>query len=156
MTVSYAGRSWWVAVEDIGRLRDGVGIAVPPGVPVSFTEPVADPLGELIGRYARTRGPFTTADAAERFGLGLRVAGDVLGRMALDGKLVRGEFSPLLEATGAPAASESDQWCDAEVLRMLRRRSLAALRAQVEPVTTAAYGRFLPAWQQVGARTSRC
>src|SRR5581483_6987851 len=146
VTVSYAGREWWVAVEDIGRLRDGVGIAVPPGVPVSFTEPVADPLGELIGRYARTRGPFTTADAAERFGLGVRVAGDVLGRMALDGKLVRGEFTPLSapRASGSsPAASESDQWSDATVLRMLRRRSLAALRAQVEPVTTAAFGRFL-------------
>ncbi|HEY7051501.1 MAG TPA: ATP-dependent helicase [Mycobacterium sp.] len=146
VTVSYAGASWWVAVEDIGRLRDGVGIAVPPGVPVSFTEPVADPLGELIGRYARTRGPFTTAEAAARFGLGLRVATDALGRLAADGKLVRGEF--------VGTRTDSGQWCDAEVLRMLRRRSLAAMRAQIEPVSTAAYGRFLPAWQQVGARSS--
>jgi ATP-dependent Lhr-like helicase len=146
VTVSYAGRSWWTAVEDIGRLRDGVGIAVPPGVPVSFTEPVADPLSELLGRYARTRGPFTTAEAAARFGLGLRVASDVLGRLAVDGKLVHGEFTS--------AATDSDQWCDAEVLRMLRRRSLAALRAQVEPVTTSAYAKFLPAWQQVGAPSS--
>jgi ATP-dependent Lhr-like helicase len=145
VTVSYAGRTWWVAIEDIGRLRDGVGIAVPPGVPVSFAEPVADPLTELLGRYARTRGPFTTADAAARFGLGLRVAADVLGRFAVDGKLTRGEFTDL---------PEPDQWCDAEVLRMLRRRSLAALRAQVEPVTTAAYGRFLPSWQQVGEQTT--
>ena len=143
VTVSYAGRTWWVAVEDIGRLRDGVGIAVPPGVPVSFTEPVADPLAELIGRYARTRGPFTTADVASRFGLGVRVAADVLGRLAVDGKLVHGEFSS--------AVPDPDQWCDAEVLRILRRRSLAALRAQVEPVSTAAYGRFLPAWQQIGS-----
>ena len=146
VTVSYAGSTWWVAVEDIGRLRDGVGIAVPPGVPVSFTEPVAHPLAELIGRYARTRGPFTTSDAAARFGLGLRVAADMLGRLAADGKLVRGGFTS--------AVADSDQWCDAEVLRMLRRRSLAALRAQVEPVSTAAYGRFLPAWQQVGASGS--
>jgi ATP-dependent helicase Lhr and Lhr-like helicase len=145
VTVSYAGRTWWVAIEDIGRLRDGVGIAVPPGVPVSFTEPVADPLTELLGRYARTRGPFTTADAASRFGLGLRVAADVLGRLAIDGRLTRGEFTEL---------PEPDQWCDAEVLRMLRRRSLAALRAQVEPVSTAAYGRFLPTWQQVGVQGS--
>ncbi|MFZ0834060.1 MAG: ATP-dependent helicase, partial [Mycobacterium sp.] len=143
VAVSYAGRTWWTAVEDIGRLRDGVGIAVPPGVAVSFTEPVADPLAELLGRYARTRGPFTTAGAAARFGLGLRVTADVLGRLALDGKLVRGEFTA--------TAEESGQWCDTEVLRMLRRRSLAALRAQVEPVSTAAYGRFLPGWQQVGA-----
>ena len=142
LPVSFAGRSWWVAIEDIGRLRDGVGVAVPVGVPASFTEAVADPLGELLGRYARTHAPFTTADVAARFGLGLRVAADVLGRLAADGRLVRGEFST--EATG-------DQWCDADVLRILRRRSLAALRAQVEPVSTSAYARFLPAWHGVGA-----
>ncbi|MGA7133655.1 MAG: DEAD/DEAH box helicase, partial [Mycobacterium sp.] len=70
LPVSFAGRSWWVAIEDIGRLRDGVGVAVPVGVPVSFTEAVADPLGELLGRFARTHAPFTTADVAARFGLG--------------------------------------------------------------------------------------
>ncbi len=140
LTVTYAGQTWWVAIEDIGRLRDGVGVAVPVGVPASFIEAVPDPLGELLGRFARTRGPFTTRAAAERFGLGLRVAVDVLGRMALDGKLIRGEFT-----------DESEQWCDNEVLRTLRRRSLAALRAQVEPVSTAAYARFLPSWQQIGS-----
>ena len=142
LQVSYAGSTWWVAVEDIGRLRDAVGVAVPVGVPADFTEAVADPLGELIGRFARTRGPFSTAGAAARFGLGLRVAADVLSRMALDAHLVRGEFIDSFDGT--------EQWCDAEVLRILRRRSLAALRAQVEPVSTGAYGRFLPAWQQVG------
>ncbi|MFV8317457.1 ATP-dependent helicase [Mycobacterium sp. 23] len=145
LTVSFAGRSWWVAVEDIGRLRDGVGAAVPVGLPAAFTESVADPLGELLGRYARTHTPFTTAEAAGRFGLGLRVTADVLGRLAADGRLVRGEF--VAAPTGGPG---SEQWCDADVLRILRRRSLAALRAQVEPVSTAAYGRFLPAWHQVG------
>jgi ATP-dependent helicase Lhr and Lhr-like helicase len=142
LPVSFAGGSWWVAIEDIGRLRDGVGVAVPVGVPASFTEAVADPLGELVSRYARTHAPFTTTDVATRFGLGLRVAADVLGRQAADGKLVRGEFST--DALG-------DEWCDADVLRILRRRSLAALRAQVEPVSTSAYARFLPAWQGVGA-----
>ena len=142
LIVSFAGQSWWVAIEDVGRLRDGVGVAVPVGVPASFTEAVSDPLGELLGRYARTHAPFTTADVAGRFGLGLRVAADVLGRLAADGRLVRGEFSA--EATG-------DQWCDADVLRILRRRSLAALRAQVEPVSTSAYARFLPGWHQVGS-----
>jgi ATP-dependent Lhr-like helicase len=142
LTVSFAGHSWWVAIEDMGRLRDGVGVAVPVGVPASFTEAVSDPLGELLSRYARTHAPFTTADVAVRFGLGLRVAADVLGRLAADGRLVRGEFSA--EAVG-------DQWCDADVLRILRRRSLAALRAQVEPVSTRAYARFLPAWHQVGS-----
>ena len=142
LAVSFAGQSWWVAIEDIGRLRDGVGVAVPVGVPTSFTEAVSDPLGELLGRYARTHAPFTTSDVAARFGLGLRVAADVLGRLAADGRLVRGEFSA--EAAG-------DQWCDADVLRILRRRSLAALRAQVEPVSTSAYARFLPGWHQVGS-----
>ncbi|WP_428343256.1 ATP-dependent helicase [Mycobacterium sp.] len=142
LPVSFAGGSWWVAIEDIGRLRDGVGVAVPVGVPASFTGAVVDPLGELVSRYARTHAPFTTTDVATRFGLGLRVAADVLGRLAADGKLVRGEFST--DALG-------DEWCDADVLRILRRRSLAALRAQVEPVSTSAYARFLPAWQGVGA-----
>ena len=146
LTVGYAGSTWWVAVEDIGRLRDAVGVAVPVGVPAGFTAEVPDPLGELLGRYARTRGPFSTAEAATRFGLGLRVAADTLGRMAADSRLVRGEF------TDAPDGS-GDQWCDSEVLRILRRRSLAALRAQVEPVSTGAYARFLPAWQQVGTAT---
>ena len=121
LPVSYAGQSWWVGIEDIGRLRDAVGVAVPVGVPAGFTEAVPDPLGELLGRYARTRGPFTTGQAAARFGLGLRVAGDVLGRLAVDGRLVRGEFVELPEG--------GEQWCDAEVLRILRRRSLAAARA---------------------------
>ncbi|KZS58782.1 ATP-dependent helicase [Mycobacterium ostraviense] len=146
LTVSFAGRNWWVAVEDIGRLRDGGGAAVPVGLPATFTEEVADPLGELLGRYARTHTPFTTAEAAGRFGLGLRVTADVLGRLAGDGRLVRGDF-----VATASSGAGSEQWCDVEVLRILRRRSLAALRAQVEPVSTAAYGRFLPEWHQVGA-----
>ncbi len=143
LTVSFAGQLWWLAIEDIGRLRDGVGVAVPVGVPASFTEPVADPLGELLGRFARTRAPFTTAEAAARFGLGQRVAADVLGRLAVDGRLVRGEFID-------NPADPGEQWCDADVLRILRRRSLAAVRAQIEPVSTTGYARFLPAWQQVG------
>ena len=145
LRVSFADQTWWAAVEDIGLLRDGVGVAVPVGVPTAFTESVADPLGELLGRYARTHGPFTTHDAAARFGLGLRVSADVLGRMAIDGRLIRGEFTD---------SADGEQWCDADVLKILRRRSLAALRAQVEPVSTAAYGRFLPSWQQVGSHNS--
>jgi ATP-dependent Lhr-like helicase len=143
--VSFADQTWWAAVEDIGLLRDGVGVAVPVGVPAAFTESVDDPLGELLGRYARTHGPFTTHEAAARFGLGLRVTADVLGRMAIDGRLIRGEFTD---------AADGEQWCDADVLKILRRRSLAALRAQVEPVSTAAYGRFLPSWQHVGSHNS--
>ena len=152
LTVSYADRTWWAAVEDIGLLRDGVGVAVPVGVPTAFTESIDDPLGDLLGRYARTHGPFTTHDAAARFGLGLRVTADVLGRMAIDGKLIRGEFTTgAAPATTSGSVVESIEWCDADILKILRRRSLAALRAQVEPVSTAAFGRFLPAWQQVGS-----
>jgi len=154
LTVSFAGRSWWVAVEDIGRLRDGVGAAVPLGVPATFTEAVADPLGELLGRYARTHTPFTTAEAAARFGLGLRVTADVLGRLAADGRLVRGDFITPEVGSGGSGTAGGEQWCDADVLRVLRRRSLAALRAQVEPVSTAAYGRFLPAWHRVSCGPS--
>ena len=135
LRVSFADQTWWAAVEDIGLLRDGVGVAVPVGVPTAFTESVADPLGELLGRYARTHGPFTTHDAAARFGLGLRVSADVLGRMAIDGRLIRGEFTD---------SADGEQWCDADVLKILRRRSLAALRAQVEPVSTGRL-RSLPA-----------
>jgi ATP-dependent Lhr-like helicase len=147
LTVSFANQTWWVAIEDMGLLRDGIGVAVPVGVPTAFTESVRDPLVDLLGRYARTRGPFTTHDAAARFGLGVRVTADVLGRMAIDGKLIRGEFGAAPLAGGVDSA----EWCDADVLKILRRRSLAALRAQVEPVSTAAYGRFLPAWHQVGS-----
>ncbi len=146
LAVSFAGQSWWIGIEDIGRLRDAVGVAVPVGVPATFTEAVADPLGELLGRYARTNGPFTTADAARRFGLGLRVAADALARLAADGKVVRGEFTDT-----ATNFAGCEQWCDTDVLRILRRRSLAVLRAQIEPVSTAAYARFLPAWHQVGS-----
>ncbi|MBS2079339.1 Lhr family ATP-dependent helicase, partial [Mycobacterium tuberculosis] len=103
--------------------------------------------------YARTHTPFTTAEVAARFGLGLRVTSDVLGRLAADGRLGRGDF---VAATPGPSGgvAGAEQWCDADVLRILRRRSLAALRAQVEPVSTAAYGRFLPAWHHVGAAES--
>lgn len=150
LTVSFAGSTWWVAVEDVALLRDGVGVAVPVWVPASLTESVTDPLSELLGRYARTRGPFSTDEAATRFGLGVRVTADVLGRLAGDGRLLRGEFTDPV-----PGTTSSGQWCDTTVLKILRRRSLAALRAAVEPVSTAAYGRFLPAWQHVGSSRNR-
>jgi ATP-dependent helicase Lhr and Lhr-like helicase len=131
------------AVEDVGRLRDALGVPVPVGVPDAFAEPVADPLGDLLGRYARTHGPFTTAQAAERLGIGPAVAHEALRRLSSAGRLAEGEFRP---------GSQGSEWCDAEVLRRLRRRSLAAARREVEPVEPAAVGRFLPAWQHVGGR----
>ncbi|RKS77427.1 ATP-dependent Lhr-like helicase [Motilibacter peucedani] len=140
--VRIAGEERWAGIEDAGRLRDALGAALPVGVPEAFLEPVRDPLGDLVARYARTHGPFAAADTATRFGLGPAVVHDALRRLAAAGRVVEGEFRP-----GAAGV----EWCDAEVLRTLRRRSLAALRKEVEPVPARALARFLPVWQGVGS-----
>ncbi len=141
--VRVAGVERWAAVEDVGRLRDGLGVAVPPGTPDAFTDPVDDPLADLVSRYARTHGPFTTDDVAVRLGLGTAVVRLTLQRLGATGRVLDGEFRP-----GASGL----EWCDAEVLRSLRRRSLARLRKEVEPVPPAALGRFLGAWQHIGGK----
>lgn len=157
LKVTIGGVDRFAAVEDAARLRDAIGVPLPMGVPLAFIEPVNDPLGDLVSRYARTHGPFTAAEAATRLGLGVAVVTTALKRLAGDGRVVEGEFRPHAVATTPDAGTESleappsSEWCDAEVLRKLRRRSLAALRAEVEPVDAAAYGRFLPAWQNVAA-----
>ncbi|HEV7957555.1 MAG TPA: ATP-dependent helicase [Marisediminicola sp.] len=135
-----AGAVRWAAIEDAGRLRDALGIPLPIGIPTAFIEPVDDPLGDLVGRYARTHGPFTVAAAAARLGLGTAVVLDTLRRLEKQRRVVEGEFRP---------ASSGSEWCEVEVLRRLRSRSLAALRHEVEPVDAATLGRFLPAWQHV-------
>ncbi|MFI0901935.1 DEAD/DEAH box helicase [Streptomyces sioyaensis] len=142
LRVRIAGADHWAAVEDAGRLRDALGTALPVGVPESFTEPVKDPLGDLLSRYARTHGPFTSEQAAARFGLGTAVTDGALHRLAAAGRVVQGEFHP---------AGIGQEWCDVQVLRRLRRRSLAALREELEPVPPAALAAFLPQWQHVGA-----
>ncbi|MFJ2824073.1 ATP-dependent helicase [Streptomyces toxytricini] len=139
--VRIAGEEHWAAVEDAGRLRDALGTALPVGVPEAFTEPVKDPLGDLLARYARTHGPFTTVAAAARFGLGAAVTEGALHRLAAAGRVVQGEFHP---------AGIGQEWCDAAVLRRLRRRSLAALREELEPVPPASLAVFLPQWQHLG------
>ncbi|WP_433270151.1 ATP-dependent helicase [Actinosynnema sp. CS-041913] len=141
--VRIAGEDRVLGIEDAGRVRDALGVALPVGVPEAFTEPVADPLGDLLSRYARTHGPFPAIEAAARFGLGVAVVTGVLERMAGTGRLVRGELRP---------GGTHTEYCDAEVLRRLRRASLARLRAEVEPVEPAALGRFLPSWHGVGRR----
>ncbi len=140
--VRIAGEERWLPIEDAGRVRDALGAALPVGVPETFTEPVADPLGDLVLRWSRTHGPFPAAAVAARFGLGVAVVTGVLDRLVGSGRLVRGELRP---------AGEGVDYCDAEVLRRLRRGSLARLRAEVEPVEQRALGRFLPAWQGVRA-----
>jgi ATP-dependent Lhr-like helicase len=143
--VRIAGEERWVAIEDAGRLRDALGVPLPVGIPEAFLEVVADPLGDLVSRYGRTHGPFKPDDIARRFGLGVAVVHAVLARLAAAGRIVEGELRP--GGTGT-------DWCDGEVLRMLRRRSLAALRHEAEPVPAIALARFLPAWQGVGSTLS--
>jgi ATP-dependent Lhr-like helicase len=141
--VRIAGEERFVIIEDAGRMRDALGAALPVGVPEAFTEPVEDPLGDMLSRYARTHGPFPAAEVAARFGLGVAVVTGVLDRMVGTGRLVRGELRP---------GGTHVEYCDADVLRRVRRASLAKLRAEVEPVEPAALGRFLPVWHGVGKR----
>ncbi|WP_174534559.1 Lhr family helicase [Micromonospora chalcea] len=142
LRVRIAGEDRWVVVEDAARLRDALGVALPVGVAEAYLAPVADPLTDLVARYARTHGPFAAATCAARFGLGVFVVEQALRRLAANGRVVSGEFAP---------DSVGTQWCDAEVLRLLRRRSLAALRREIEPVPPRALATFLPRWQQVGS-----
>ncbi|WP_230007944.1 ATP-dependent helicase, partial [Microbacterium sp. Bi128] len=143
--VTIAGVSRVAGIEDAGRLRDALGAALPVGIPNAFLEPLADPLGDLVARFARTHGPFTTDAVAERLGVGVAVARLTLQRLESQGRLSSGFFLP--EATGG--RGDDTEWCDTEVLRRLRMRSLAAIRGSVEPVPPVAYARFLPVWQHL-------
>ena len=130
------------AAEDAGRYRDALGVVPPSGLPAVFLEPVSAALRSLVARWARGRGPFTTAEASAWFGLDVEEELRELGRAE---KLVRGELRP---------GGSEREWCDPEVLRRLRRASLAALRREVEPVEQAALGRFLPSWHGIDRRAS--
>ncbi len=139
--VRVAGDARLIAAEDAGRYRDALGVSPPSGLPDAFLEPVRQPLVQLVRRWARTHGPFTTDQPAKRFGVPADALDAVLGGLVRDATLVRGEFRP---------HGSGSEWCDAEVLRLLRQRSLAALRREVEPAATEALARFLPAWHGVG------
>jgi ATP-dependent Lhr-like helicase len=141
ISVRIAGQPMWAAIEDAGRLRDALGVALPVGIPEAFTSPLPDPLGDLVARWARTHGPFTATAVAERYGLGVAVVAMALRRLAADGRVAEGEFL---------TSEHGTQWCDSEVLRMLRRRTLARLRKEAEPVPPTVLGRFLPAWHGIG------
>ncbi|GAA2205808.1 ATP-dependent helicase [Nonomuraea monospora] len=138
--VRIAGEEQWAAIEDAARMRDALGVPLPVGIPHAFLEPVTDPLADLVARHARTRGPFHAGTAAARFGLGVAVVSDALRRLAATGRVVSGEFRP---------GGRGEEWCDAGVLRMLRRRSLARLRKEVEPVAPETLALFLPAWHGI-------
>ena len=140
VSMRIGGDDRWVAIEDAGRYRDGVGASPPRGVPEAFLGRVTGALDSLLARWARSHGPFLATDPAARWGLPLGVVEDALARLATAGTILRGEFRP---------SGTEREWCDPEVLRMLRRRSLARLRREVEPVDPETLGRFLPAWQGV-------
>jgi ATP-dependent helicase Lhr and Lhr-like helicase len=146
LAVRVHGEERWIAVEDAARYRDGLGVALPVGVPHAFLEPVAEPVCDLVARFARTHGPFLAADTAARFGLGVAVVERALRTLEIDGRVVDGEFRP---------SGSGREWIDVEVLRRLRRRSLAALRREIEPVAPEQLARFGLAWQGIGAATSR-
>ncbi|MDO8307277.1 MAG: DEAD/DEAH box helicase [Actinomycetota bacterium] len=144
--VRMGGQARTAAVEDAGRLRDALGLALPVGVPDAHLETVDDPLGDVVGRFARTHGPFTREQAAADLGLPPAMAGEVLDRLASAGRVVRGEFRP---------GGAHTEYCDSEVLRRIRRRSIARLRDEIEPVPPEAFASFLPTWQRVAAHGER-
>jgi ATP-dependent helicase Lhr and Lhr-like helicase len=129
----------WLAAEDAGLYRDALGAVPPDGLPEVFVEEVEEPLARLTRRYARTHGPFTTRQVSERYGIDF---GPVLRELEAAGSVVRGQLRP---------GGSEREWCDTEVLRRLRRASLATLRKEVEPAEQRALARFLPAWQGVDA-----
>lgn len=141
LPVRIKGEARYVAAEDASRYRDALGTALPLGVPHAFLEPVRDPLSDLVGRFARTHGPFHAEDVSNRLGLGLAIVTRTLHELERGGRVVRGEFRP---------GGHGIEWCDAEVLRTLRRRSLARLRKEVEAVPQEVLSRFVPVWQNVG------
>ena len=129
-----------IAAEDAARYRDGLGIPLPPGLAAALLEPVAHPVLELVRRYARTHGPFTLREAAERFALDTEAVENALRQLAHEGRVLEGGFRP---------GGLHREWCDAEILRQIRRKSLAKLRREVEPVEQHTLARFLTHWQGV-------
>lgn len=147
---------YYAVVEDAARLRDGLGIMPTAALPAALLEPVAEPLEDLVSRYARTHIPFTAQQAAEHFSrltpVGVGVLTPVLQRLQQQRRLSSGEFLPeVLRASGAVGV----EWVDAQVLRTIRARSLAALREEIEPVSAQVYGVFLPSWQNVRSLSVR-
>src|SRR6478672_1248940 len=137
--VRIGGEERYIAAEDAGMYRDALGVPPPPGLPESFLESEEDPLLTLLRRYARTHGPFPTAQPAGRYGIDPTPA---LRELERAGVLVRGELLP---------GGTEREWCDADVLRRVRRSSLAHLRREVEPAGRDRFARFLPSWQNVDA-----
>ncbi|HWE55711.1 MAG TPA: DEAD/DEAH box helicase [Acidimicrobiales bacterium] len=141
VSIRVAGEERLVLVDDVARYRDGIGSVAPRGLPETLLEAAPDALLQLVRRWARTHGPFLAGQPAARFGVGPEEVAAVLDRLAAEGRLVKGAFRP--------GGQGRDEWCDAEVLRLLRQRSLAALRKEVEPAEVETLTRFLPAWHGI-------
>ena len=137
------GEERWIAIEDVARYRDALGVSPPPGVAETWLAPVDAPLDSLLLRWARSHTPFTAAAPALRWGIGQAGIEERLRALVAAGALLEGEFRP---------GGEEREFSDADVLRALRRRSLARLRREVEPVPPAALARFVAAWQGIGSR----
>ncbi|MHB8511718.1 MAG: DEAD/DEAH box helicase [Actinomycetota bacterium] len=140
--IRIGGEARLIACEDAARYRDALGVALPAGLPAAFTEPVDHPLEDLVSRFARTHGPFLLEDVVARLAASHDRTRSALEWLEQADRVVRGEFRP---------SGSRREWCDVDVLRTLRRRSLAALRKEVEPVDASALGRFLPAWHGIGS-----
>ena len=145
VNVRVAGQSRWIAAEDAGKYREALGTSLPIGLPEAYLDPGPQPLQSLIRRYARTHVPFVAADIAARWAVPEARVTEALADLVARGDLIAGEFR---------TAAHGREHCHPEVLRMLRRRSLAALRREVESVPPVALARFLPEWHGVGSRAS--
>jgi ATP-dependent Lhr-like helicase len=138
LELNIAGERRLIAAEDAARYRDALGIPLPPGLAAALLEPVAHPVLELVRRYARTHGPFTLREVAGRFALDSQAVENTLRQLAAEGRVLEGGFRP---------NGFHQEWCDAEILRIIRRKSLARLRREVEPVEQRTLARFLTHWQ---------
>jgi len=138
LELNIAGERRLIAAEDAARYRDALGIPLPPGLAVALLEPVAHPVLELVRRYARTHGPFTLREVSDRFALDSQAVENTLRQLAAEGRVLEGGFRP---------NGFHQEWCDAEILRIIRRKSLARLRREVEPVEQRTLARFLTHWQ---------
>jgi ATP-dependent Lhr-like helicase len=143
--VRSGGAALVVAAEDAGLVRDALGAVPPGGLPDAFLGPVDAPLATLLARFARAAGPFTTGEVARRYGLDGERVESALVELERNDRLVRGELRP---------GGSEREWCDPDVLRRLRRATLARLRREVEAVEQPALGRFLPAWHGIGREVS--
>ena len=143
ISVRIAGTGRIIPVEYAARYRDSLGLPLTSGIPEVFLQPAEDPLRELMRRYARTHGPFTTQEVAARYGIPSDAARETLHDLHNRGQLLEGEFRP---------HGRHYEWCDPEILQQIRRKSLARLRKEVEPAPQATFARFLTRWQGVAVK----